>query len=279
MSETIGERIRRYVLDSSDEELQRLLNIAELTAEPTRTAFRKVGIKPGWRAIDCGCGPLGALAVMAEMVGPEGQVVGIDFSEPAVQRARSIASTLGLDNVEVRVGDVHDVDGQALGGAFDLAYTRLFLMHQRDPARTLERISALLRPGGWIVAHEPLRTPPPRSSPPLDALTAYWELLHDLVERLGAPRGSIDELARRARGSGLEVVETSGFFQVIPPEQGFDIHASTIAATKSRAIQSGVASGGDIDALERALRAAGDGGYDWVTSPFFLALTLRKQPA
>jgi SAM-dependent methyltransferase len=278
MSETIGERIRRYVLDGSDEDLQRLLNIAELSAEPTRTAFRKIGIKPGWRVIDCGCGPLGALAVMAEMVGPEGQVVGIDFSEPAVQRARSIASTLGLDNVEVRVGDVHDVDGQALGSAFDLAYTRLFLVHQREPARTMERIAALLRPGGWIVAHEPLRSPPPRSSPPLDALTTYWELLYDLVERLGAPQGSVDALARRARDAGLEVVETSGFFQVVPPEQGFDLHASTIAAAKSRAIESGVGSGAEIDALERTLRAAKDGGYDWVTTPFFLALTLRTQP-
>jgi SAM-dependent methyltransferase len=216
---------------------------------------------------------------MAEMVGGEGHVVGIDFSEPAVQRARSIVSTLGLDNVEVRVGDVHDVDGQPLGSAFDLAYTRLFLMHQRDPGRTLRRIAALLRPGGWIVAHEPLRSPPPRSSPPLDALTTYWELLYDVVERLGAPRGSVDALARHARDAGFDVVETSGFFQVIAPELGFDVHASTIAAAKSRAIQSGVASAEEIDALERALRAAKDGGYDWVTTPFFLALTLRTQPA
>ena len=278
MSETIGERIRRYVLDSSDEDLQRLLSIAELSAEPTRTAFRKIGMRPGWRVIDCGCGPLGALAVMAEMVGPQGRVVGIDFSEPAVQRARSIASTLGLDNVEVRVGDIHDLDGQALGSAFDLAYTRLFLVHQRDPAQTMQRIAALLRPGGWIVAHEPLRSPPPRSSPRLDALTTYWELLYDMVERLGAPEGSVDGLARRAREAGLEVVETSGFFQIVPPELGFDLHASTIAAAKSRAIQSGVGSGDEIDALERALRAAKDGGYDWVTTPFFLALTLRTQP-
>jgi SAM-dependent methyltransferase len=279
MSETIGERTRRYLLDSSDEDLQRLLKIAELSAEPTGTALRKIGIKPGWRVIDCGCGPLGALAVMAEMVGPEGQVVGIDFSEAAVQRARSIVSTLGLDNVEVRVGDLHDVDGQALGGAFDLAFTRLFLMHQRDPARTMERIAALLRPGGWIVAHEALRSPPPRSSPQLDALTTYWELLYDVVERLAPREGSVEELARRARDLGFEVVETSGFFQVVPPALGFDLHASTIAAAKSRVIQSGVASGDEIDALERALRAAQDGGYDWVTTPFYLALTVRTQPA
>jgi SAM-dependent methyltransferase len=278
MSETIGERISRYALDSGDEDLQRLLRIAELSAEPTRTAFRNIGIKPGWRVIDCGCGPLGALAVMSEMVGPEGQVVGIDFSEAAVQRARSVVSTLGLENTEVRLGDVHDIDRQALGGAFDLAYTRLFLIHQRDPARTMKRIAALLRPGGWIVAHEPLRSPPPRSSPPLDALAAYWELLHTVVERLGAARGSVDELAGRARDSGLEVVETSGFFQVMTPEQGFDLHASSIAAAKRHAVQSGVASEEEIDALERALREAKEGGHDWVTTPFYLALTLRKPP-
>jgi SAM-dependent methyltransferase len=279
MSETIGERLSRYVLDSSDEDLQRLLKLSELTAEPTRAAFRKIGMKAGWRVIDCGCGPLGALAVMAEMVGPEGQVVGIDFSEAAVQRARSIVSTLGLENVEVRVGDIHDVDGEALGGAFDLAYTRLFLMHQRDPARTIERIGAVVRPGGWIVAHEALRSPPPRSSPPLGALATYWELLYHVVERLGARTGSVDELARRARDSGFEVVETDGFFQVVEPALGFDLHASTVAAAKSRAIESGVASGEEIDALERALRAARDGGYDWVTTPFMLALTLRTRPA
>ena len=93
------------------------------------------------------------------------------------------------------------------------------------------------------------------------------------------PRDPSMLLAHRARDAGLEIVETSGFFQVIPPELGFDVHASTIAAAKSRAIQSGVASGDEIDALERALRAAKDGGYDWVTTPFFLALTLRTQPA
>src|SRR6478736_610113 len=69
---------------------------------------------------------------------------------------------LRLDNVEVVCGDVHDLDSAALGGPFDLAYTRLFLMHQRDPGKTLSHIAGLLRPGGWVVAQEALRFPPPR---------------------------------------------------------------------------------------------------------------------
>jgi SAM-dependent methyltransferase len=96
---------------------------------------------------------------MAEMVGPGGRVVGVDFSEPAVKQARAVASALGLGNVQVVAGDLHDLDAAALGGPFDLAYTRLFLMHQPDPVRTLQRIAALLRPGGWLVAQEPLPYP------------------------------------------------------------------------------------------------------------------------
>ena len=191
MADAIAERVRRYILDGSDEDLRRLLGVAETTREIARSAFRKVGMQEGWHAIDCGCGPVGGLAVMAEMVGPAGRVVGVDFSEAAIQRARSVVAALGLSNVDLFAGDIHELDAAAVGGPFDLAYTRFFLMHQPDPVRTLSRIARLLRPGGWVVAQEALRSPPPRSHPHLDALGAYWDLVYDLLERAGgvpAPR-------------------------------------------------------------------------------------------
>lgn len=49
--------------------------------------------------------------------------------------------------MEVVCGDVNELGTAALGGLFDLAYTRLFLMHQTDPVKTLRRIADLLRPG------------------------------------------------------------------------------------------------------------------------------------
>ena len=100
-----------------------------------------------------------------------------------------------------------------------------------------------------------------------------------MVEWRGARRRSVDELSRRARDAGLEVVETSGFFQVVPPALGFELHASAIAAAKSRAVGSGVTSGDEIGAFERSLRAAEDAGSNWVTTPFQLALTARAQPS
>jgi ubiquinone/menaquinone biosynthesis C-methylase UbiE len=150
MSEAIAERVRRYILDGSDEDLRRLLGVAETTREIARSAFRRVGIQEGWHVIECGCGPLGGLAVMAEMVGPGGRVVGVDFNEPAIQRARSVVAALELSNVKLFAGDLHELGAAALGGPFDLAYTRLFLMHQPDPVRTLGQIANLLRlAAGW----------------------------------------------------------------------------------------------------------------------------------
>jgi ubiquinone/menaquinone biosynthesis C-methylase UbiE len=124
MAEAIAERVRRYILDGSDEDLRRLLGVAESTREMARSAFRRVSMQEGWHVIDCGCGPIGGLAVMAEMVGPAGRVVGVDFSEPAIQRARSVVAALQLGNVELFSGDIHELGAAAVGGPFDLAYTR-----------------------------------------------------------------------------------------------------------------------------------------------------------
>lgn len=276
MAEAIAERVSRYVLEGGDDDLRRLLAVAELMGDMARGAFRRVGVQEGWRVLECGCGPIGALAVLAEMVGAAGEVVGIDFGEQAVHKARSVTGALGLDNVKVFVGDVHDTDAAQLGGLFDLAYTRLFLMHQSDPLRTLSRISTLLRPGGWIVAQEPLRTPTPQSFAPLDALATYWELLHKLTERAGVPPRSVDDLPRVARAAGLEVDPVAGFFRVMEPEVGFAIHAATLAAARDRATQSGIATEREIDDLLETLQAAQNQGYQWVTSPFFLDLAFRK---
>ena len=217
---------------------------------------------------------------MAEMVGPAGRVVGVDVSEPAVQRARSVVAALELSNVELFAGDINELGAAAVGGPFDLAYTRLFLMHQPDPVRTLRQIAGLLRPGGWLVAQEALRSPPPRSHPHLDVLGAYWDLLYELLERAGGvPRGAIDGLAGSARAAGLEVVAVDGSFATMDPELGFDLHAATVLAARERAVASGIASGQQIDDLVSDLRAAKGGGYEWVSGPFFLDLTLRKPAA
>ena len=278
MAEEVTERVSRYILDGSDQDLRRLLSGAELGAENARTAFRRVGVQPGWNVIDCGCGPIGGLAVLAEMVGPAGRVVGVDVSPAAVQRARAVVTALELGIVEVVAGDLHDLDAAALGGPFDLAFSRAFMMHQADPVRTLRRIADLLRPGGWLVVHEALESPPPRSHPHLEAVADHWDLVHEVLHRNGVPAGAVEDLPRSARQAGLEVTAMRGLFLVEDPEPMFEIYAATVEAVRERGIQLGIAAE-RIDGLVQDLRAAKDGGYEWVTSSFYLDLALRKPAA
>lgn len=271
MSEEVTEPV--YIPDSSDQDHQRLLRAGELAAERIRREFRTLGVQPGWNAIDCGCGPLGSLAVLGEMVGPAGHVVGVDANPAAVDRARAAVSALELANVEVIAGDLHKLDSAALGGPFDLAFTRMFLMHQADPVRTLRHIAGLLRPGGWLVAHEFLSSPAPRAHPHLDALTDGFNVIIEAVHRGGVPAGVVENLPRSAREAGLEVAALSGSFAVGGAE-AFELTVASLIAIKERATQLGIAAD-RIDDLARQIQAAKD-THEWVTSPFFLYLTLRK---
>jgi hypothetical protein len=57
-----GARVSRYILDGTDPDLRRLLSIAERSAELASRALSRAGVSAGWAAIDCGCGPVDALA-------------------------------------------------------------------------------------------------------------------------------------------------------------------------------------------------------------------------
>src|SRR5262249_5620374 len=114
------------------------------------------------------------------------------------------------------------------------------------------------------------------SHPDLAALAEYWELAHQLLERVGVPSGAVEDLPRSASAAGFEVASISGYFEMIDPALGFELHASTMSAAREGAIRSGVATNEQIDDLLRNLRGAISGEYLWVSSPFMLDLTLRK---
>jgi len=265
--------IARYVLDGSDLDLRRLLRISSVTYPSTRAALPATPIGPGWSVLDCGCGPLGAMAILAELVGPSGHVTGMDFHPPTVDRARTVLKELHLDDIEVRVGDVNDPNCET-GGPHDLVFTRCFLMHQPDPLHTLQRIAANLRPGGWLVAMEPLWEPPPFAHPPFDALTDAWELLRGGTVGSGAAPTAVTDLPDHARRAGFSVERSFVQCEVLDPETGFALHAATTRAARERIVATQSASADRVDSvvgeLDAVQRATG-----WVTTPLFFTLALQ----
>jgi SAM-dependent methyltransferase len=88
----------------------------------------------------------------AELVGPAGQVIGVDLSPTAVAAASGAAAERGLGQVSFLQGDPSQMTFEQ---AFDAVVGRYVLLFQADPGETLRRLARLVRPGGIILFHEP----------------------------------------------------------------------------------------------------------------------------
>ena len=75
-----------YVLGHSERELERLRLQAQLIDPITRQFLIEAGIAPGMRVLDVGCGAGDVALLAADLVGPTGQVVGVDSPAIGVRR-------------------------------------------------------------------------------------------------------------------------------------------------------------------------------------------------
>ena len=102
--------------------------------------------------LDVGSGARDVSFLVAELVGPNGKVVGVDRASGAIDLARDRAAAVGLDGIcSFHPSDLADL---SLEG-FDAVVGRYVLMFQPDPAKILGTLIRHLRPGGLVVFHEP----------------------------------------------------------------------------------------------------------------------------
>ena len=134
-----------------ENEVTRLEAQGAAIAPATRMIFAEAGIRPGMRVLDLGSGAGDVAFVAADLVGPDGCVVGVDRSPDALARARLRAAQRGLTQVQFVEGDIHD---PAPGGPFDAIVERLTMWAVPDPAAMLRRQATVLRPGGLVVPVE-----------------------------------------------------------------------------------------------------------------------------
>jgi 2-polyprenyl-3-methyl-5-hydroxy-6-metoxy-1,4-benzoquinol methylase len=140
-----------YLLGHADAEVRRLLLQARLYDPYTDQALRLAGLRPGMRVLDVGCGPGDVSFVAAQLVGPEGTVIGIDAADDIIDLARDRASEHGLTSVRFEQTTVGDL---TLDEPVDAVIGRLILMHLPDPVATLRQLAGLVRPGGFIAFSE-----------------------------------------------------------------------------------------------------------------------------
>jgi ubiquinone/menaquinone biosynthesis C-methylase UbiE len=140
-----------YALGYTDAEHERLIWQAERAAPLTERLFREAGIGLGQRVLDLGSGVADVTMLAARLVGPSGEVVGIERDARSIARARARVAEAGLPNVSFVQCDVSQFASDKL---FDAVVGRLILMYLPDPAAVLRSLLRSLRPGGVVAFHE-----------------------------------------------------------------------------------------------------------------------------
>lgn len=132
----------------------RLDVLAGGVSELKRRSHQWMELEPGQRVLDVGCGPGIDTLALAELVGPEGEVVGIDYDEEMVAEADRRAKRARVDGW-VR----HErADAAALplpDESFDACRCERVLQHLGDPEAALDELVRVTRPGGRIVVADP----------------------------------------------------------------------------------------------------------------------------
>lgn len=136
-----------YLLGHSERELARLVRQAEFFAEMTRELLQMAGLNRGMRVLDVGCGAGDVSFIDRDIVGADGEVVGIDTSASAIAFAKARAESSGRKGVEFRTDTMESFDGYS---DFDAVTGRFILLHLPDPAAVVSRIARLVRPGTVI---------------------------------------------------------------------------------------------------------------------------------
>lgn len=108
------------------------------------TEFAK--IKKGDTVIDLGCGAGNDCFVARAITGETGKVIGIDFTEKMIEKARTNAEKLGYHNVEFRFGDIEKMPVSA--DMADVVVSNCVLNLVPNKLNVLKDVFRVLKPGG-----------------------------------------------------------------------------------------------------------------------------------
>jgi SAM-dependent methyltransferase len=172
-----------YQLGYTDAEHERLIRQAAKLAPITERFFREAGIGSGQRVLDLGSGMGDVAILLARLVGPSGEVVGIERDTTSIERAQARVAAAGLRNVSFLNADVNNI---VTDRPFDAVVGRFILMFLPDPIFVLRSVYRLVRPGGVLAFQEPSWIPMLALGDRLALWSCVLRSIHETILKSGA---------------------------------------------------------------------------------------------
>jgi SAM-dependent methyltransferase len=241
----------RYVLGSDEAEVERLDRQAATIAPATALLLRAAGLGPGMRVLDLGTGPGHVASLVAELVGPEGSVLGVDQSEALL----AVAESRRGGNMAFERGDARTFRAAE---PFDAIVTRLLLFHLPDAVDVLRHHRHNLRPGGLMVAVD-YDTGTARAEPPVELAATVLRWVEAGFRDAGADPRIGARLGPLLRAAGYEEVAgfgVQGYLQ--PGERPERLLAGVVRSLAPQILASGIATEEELglDTLDARLAEA-----------------------
>ena len=148
MDPKLQRRVQRYGWDKAAGFYEKFWE-KQLEAAQTRL-LEMAKLQPGERVLDNSCGTGMVTFPAAEVIGPDGEIIGTDISETMVETAWAEAKKRGIGNATFERMDAEQLTYE--DGGFDVALNALGLMYVPDVLNAIQEMHRVLKPGGRGVA-------------------------------------------------------------------------------------------------------------------------------
>lgn len=230
---------RDYVLGTHDAEIDRLAFQHSVWREEVHRAWHAVGIGPGARVADVGCGPGFASVDLARLVGPTGRVHAIDRSRRFLDALSSASQAAGHPWIETHEADLMQQPLPARD--LDAAWCRWVACFVPDVPRLVASVAAALRPGGRFILHEYFAYSNYGLIPRRPEIAAFVEAVYESWRAQGGEPDAALGLPRTLVDAGFDLVSARPIgFATRPHERNWRWPAEFVRTNVPRLVELGV---------------------------------------
>jgi len=270
----LTERESDYVMGGTEEEVMRLEHQAIALGEIIDKEIDALNVQSGMSVLDAGCGS-GAVSRRFARKAHPAKVTGVDFDKKFLEYAKSFAADENINNIEYELGDIDNLTYS--DESFDLTYSRLVLMHVKNPIETVKELKRVTKKGG-IVAISDTDDDAVITHPYLPKMMDLWKKYGQWAKKMKMDRYIGKQLFSILSQAGLERIKIFPFsiYRTQETPEQLKMFASVpvqiIETDKELLLNDGIITEAEYDIVKKEVESLENHPGAFLMTTYFLAI-------